>query len=96
MVRDLGKRAAHVSSPPRFLCFVKQHRIIFLAYPRGIFGSAPLDHLSVLELKAVYLNIDRHLPIIASEYRVEATGAVDVVTARGKVVCLKACKLGYL
>jgi hypothetical protein len=34
-------------------------------YSRGIFGSEPLGHLSVVELKAVYLNIHRHLAIVA-------------------------------
>ena len=81
------------SSPPWLLCFIKQNRIIFAAYLRGIFCSAPLDHLSVLELKAVYLNIDRYHLIVAPKLRIKTTSTVDVVTTSGKVVRFKACKL---
>jgi hypothetical protein len=73
----LRLRASTRSSPPWSLCFIKERRIIFLTYPRGIFGSAPLNYLSAFELETMYFNIHRHPLIVVPKHRVKATGDWD-------------------
>ncbi len=78
----------------RGFCVSSNRTALYSPLILAVSSVPPLDHLSVLELKAVNLNIDRYLLIVAPKLRIKATSTVDVVSTSGKVVRFKACKLG--